>query len=192
MKYVIIGAFVIMVSAQWIVPLSMIKDANRTIDEGTEFRFKTAPVDPSDPFRGKYITLNFDLNNYYPADTNETHFTESSTVYALLGRDSAGFAKIDKLVPDPPTSDDDYVAVTYMYGYGGVSPLVSLYFPFTTFYVEESKASDAEQLYWQSRGSDSLVCYAKVKVFKGDAKLVDVMLNDSSIVDVVKRLNVDR
>jgi uncharacterized membrane-anchored protein len=193
MKYIVIGAFAVMVSAHWIVPLSMIRDANRTIGEGAEYKFKTAPIDPTDPFRGKYITLDFDLRNYYPADTNETHFAESSTVYALLGRDSTGYAKIKKLFQEPPVNDDDYIAVTYLYGAGSEDPYVSLSFPFTTFYLEESKASDAEQVYWQSRrDNDSLTCYAKVKVFKGDAKLLDVMVNDSSIVEVVKRLNKNR
>jgi uncharacterized membrane-anchored protein len=190
MKNIIIGAFVIMVGAQWFVPLSQIRGATRTIREGREYKFKTAPVDPSDPFRGKYITLNYDLTNYYPADTNEGHFVERSKVYALLGRDSAGYAKINKLVQEPPTGDDtDYIEVTYEYGYGGMNSRVGLYLPFTTMYLEESKASEAEQLYWQNRRDSVINCYAKVMVLRGDAKLVDVMVNDSSIVDVVRRIN---
>src|ERR1044071_7720133 len=121
MKNIVIGAFVLMVCAQWAVPLSLIRDANKTIRQGAEYKFKTAPVDPVDPFKGKYITLDYELRNYYPLDTNEVHFPESSTVYALLEEDSAGFAKIRKLVQEPPTSDDDFVAVTFQYGYGGVS-----------------------------------------------------------------------
>lgn len=178
-----------MVSAQWIVPLSMIKDANRTIDEGAEYHFKTAPIDPSDPFRGKYITLDYEVTGYYPADTNEARFIDGSTVYALLRRDSAGYAAIRKLVTEPPADDDDYMAVTYQYGTRGEAPFVSLYLPFTTFYLEESKASEAEQLYWQNRGDSAVACYGKVMVYKGDAKLVDVIINDSSIVDVVARIN---
>ena len=190
MKYFFIGAFVVMVCGQWFVPLSMIRDANKTILEGTEYRFKTAPVDPSDPFRGKYITLDYELRDYYPLDTNEVHFPESSTVYALLGRDSAGYAKINKLVQEPPTDSDDYVAVKFQYGYNGMNPMISLYFPFTTMYMEESKASEAERVYWGIRQDSGVIsCYAKVKVLKGDAKLIDVMVNDSSIVDIVRRIN---
>jgi uncharacterized membrane-anchored protein len=189
MKYIFIGAFVVMICAQWAVPLSMIKDANETIDEGVEYKFKTAPIDPSDPFRGKYITLSYDQERYYPADTIETRFPQSSMVYALLGQDSAGYAKITKLVDEPPLTDVDYVAVTFNYGYASIDSYVDLSFPFSTFYVEESKASQAEQLYWRNRGDSAVDCYAKVRVRNGDAKLVDVIFNDSSIVDVVRRLN---
>lgn len=192
MKYIFTGAFVVMICAQWAVPLSMIRDANKTIDEGAEYKFKTAPIDPSDPFRGKYITLNYDIETYHPVDTTEARFSEQSMVYALLGRDSAGYAKIDKLLHEPPTDDVDYIAVTFNYGYGSVDPRVMLSFPVSTFYLEESKASQAEQLYWQNRGDSAVECYAKVMVLKGDAKLVDVIVNDSSIVDVVKRINKNR
>ncbi len=49
--------FAVMCLAQWIVPGKMVYDSENTIAEGTLYKFKTAPVDPSDPLRGKYVTL---------------------------------------------------------------------------------------------------------------------------------------
>lgn len=52
--------FALLCVAQWAVPLAMVQRAERTLSEGTAYRFRTAPVDPADPFRGRYVTLDFD------------------------------------------------------------------------------------------------------------------------------------
>ena len=54
-----IPAFILMVLAQLYVPASMIFQKERVITQGTAYKFRTAPIDPNDPFRGKYITLSF-------------------------------------------------------------------------------------------------------------------------------------
>lgn len=189
MKYVVIIGFLIMVAAQWYAPVSMILDSEKTIDDGTEYRFRTRPVDPSDPFRGKYITLYFEGENYFASDTNELKLEQYSTAYAVLDTDSAGFARISELLPDPPDQSQDYFEVQFQYAYDSQA---TLKFPFNQFFLEESKASEAEQIYWQSRSDSAMVCYAKVKILNGDAKLIDVIVNDSSIVDVVRRINADK
>lgn len=191
MRYVYLTGLVLMIAAQWYAPVSMIMDSERTIDEGNEYKFKTRPVDPTDPFRGKYITLSFDAETYKSDDTTELKLEQYSTAYAEIGIDSGGYARVVKLLPAPPEHTpgyfpNDYLEVEFLYAYDG---LATLKFPFQQFYLEESKASEAEQLYWQSRGDSSMVCYAKVKILNGDAKLVDVIVNDSSIVDVVRRIN---
>ncbi len=66
---------------------------------------------------------------------------------------------------------------------------IYLEYPFDKMFLEESKASDAEQAYWESM-KDSVVSYAMVKVLDTDAVLVDVILNDSSVVDIVKRMRI--
>ena len=193
MRLVFITGFLLMVAAQWYAPLSIIVQANDTIDEGHEYLFKTRPVDPSDPFRGKYITLSFEAENYIAHDSTETKFAPYSTVYAVLDSDSLGFAKIAHIQAGEPDNAVDYIPVEFQSGwYDSTSMNVLVRFPFSRFYLEESKASETEQLYWQSRSDSTSVCYAKVKVLNGDTKLTDVIINDSSIVDVVKRINADK
>jgi uncharacterized membrane-anchored protein len=200
MRYLIITGFVLMVGAQWYAPLSMVFDSQSTVDEGVEYRFKTAPVDPSDPFRGKYITLNFDAETYYPADTNETHFEPNQKVYALLRPDSAGYAEIVHLTAEPPTAGLDYIEVTFEYTSRPMTfpigpaedPSIVLTFPFRRFYLEESKASEAEQLNWSTGRDTTAVCYAKVSVHEGKSSLTDVMIGDKSIVDVIREMNASK
>jgi len=191
-----------MVVAQWAVPFTMMRGANEVLDKGAEYKFKTRPVDPSDPFRGKYVTLDFEAESYIPKDTNEMHAYESGQkVFALLEYDSMGFMKINHLSKVEPPQGSDYMIVTFSYAVPNyeyddnakivkATPIVNVEFPFNRFYVEESKASETEQLYWSTRTSnDSTVCYAKVKIYKGKATLVDVMINDRPILDVVREMN---
>ncbi|HUR30287.1 MAG TPA: GDYXXLXY domain-containing protein, partial [Saprospiraceae bacterium] len=63
-KIILPIAFAIMVLVQLYVPASMIMESEKVLKEGKEFKFKTAPVDPTDPFRGKYVELNFDAINF--------------------------------------------------------------------------------------------------------------------------------
>ncbi len=185
MKYIFIAGFVLMVAAQWYAPLSMIMSAETTIDDGTEYRFKTRPIDPTDPFRGKYITLDYDAETYNSNTGGELGFEQGTEVFAIIEEDPEGFARVNKLTTEMPQVDY-FIKVQFNYSYDSTA---SLSFPFKRFYLEESKASEAEQLYWNSRFDSAMVCYAKVRVLRGDAKLVDVMVNDTSIVDVVRRIN---
>lgn len=191
MRYLVIAGFVVMVAAQWYAPLSLVWDSEKVVDQGVEYRFKTAPVDPSDPFRGKYITLNFDAETYYPTDTTEAHLPENVDIYAILTRDSLGFAKILQLSEDRPIPGLDYFTTSIYYVYRDVdnNPVVNLRFPFTRFYLEESKASEAEKLYWSTNRDTTEVCYAKVSVHEGNTTLTDVMIGDRRIVDIVRELN---
>ena len=49
----ILPLFVLMVVAQIFVPARMIWKQERMLAKGTEFKFLTRTVDPSDPFRGQ-------------------------------------------------------------------------------------------------------------------------------------------
>ena len=53
MKKMMMVLFAVMCLAQWIVPGKMVYDSENTIAEGTLYKFKTAPIDPSDPIAGE-------------------------------------------------------------------------------------------------------------------------------------------
>jgi hypothetical protein len=61
--------------------------------------------------------------------------------------------------------------------------------PFDRFYLEESKASEAERVYWQAQRDTAQVAYGLVTIGKGRAVLTDVMINDRSVVDIITDLN---
>lgn len=189
MKTVAIPLFLVMCIAQWLVPGKMIYDSETVIVEGTTYKFKTQPIDPSDPFRGKYITLNFDATSIV---LNESANWESGEpVFVTFTTDSAGFAKPLGIFREPPDADSFLkTSVNYFNTYGHFEVFFNL--PFDRFYLEESKASQAEQLYWQAQADTTQVAYGLVTIGKGQAVLTDVMINDKSVVDIINELNTEK
>ena len=184
-KKIIFPLFALMCLAQWFVPGQMIYDQEQVLREGKLYKFKTAPIDPSDPFRGKYITLNFEENEIGIVDPKE--WEHAQDIYVSIV-DSAGFAKISTVsMYEPEGADYIKAKVGYISYYEPF--MLQIRYPFERFYLEESKASEAEQVYWNSRTDSTTVIYAVVSVKDGDAALKDVMVNDRSIAEIVKEIN---
>ena len=178
--------FVIMCFAQWLIPGKMIYDSETVIVEGTTYKFKTQPIDPSDPFRGKYLTLNFEANSIVTAQNADWESGED--VFITFTTDSAGFAKASGIFREPPDTEAFLkTSVNYYNTYENFEVFFNI--PFDRFYLEESKASQAEQLYWQAQTDSVQVAYGLVTIGKGKAVLKDVMINDRSVIEIINDLN---
>lgn len=185
MKTLTVAIFVLMVVAQWFVPLRMVFRQESVIAHGTTYRFKTQPIDPSDPFRGKYITLRFEAA-MHKVDT-ASRWTMGETVYLTLEEDPAGFARIKDVVRTRPEDTSEYIQTVT--GYTGNKGFIVVELPFDHFFLEESKASEAEKAYWQAATDTTQVAYAEVAVRNGMAALRDVKIDGKSIVAIVDELN---
>jgi uncharacterized membrane-anchored protein len=188
MKTLALPLFVIMCIAQWFIPGQMIYDSETVIVEGVTYKFKTQPIDPSDPFRGKYITLNFEASSIVLPDSGDWQSGED--IFVTFSIDSAGFAKASGIYrSEPETQSYLKTTVSYVNTYDRFEVFYNI--PFDRFYLEESKASQAEQLYWQAQLDTVKVAYGVVTIGKGQAVLTDVKINDKSIVEVINQLNAD-
>lgn len=174
-------AFIALALAQIFVPANMIYGKEVTLANGALYKFKTRPVDPYDPFKGKYITLRFE-DAFYDGDND---FESGEEVYVRVANDSAGFAKIIAVQRTEFDYRDDYFKAKVRYGRkGGAS--VRLIFPFDEYYMEETKAYDAEAAYREAaRDTLPYNTYAEVMIFEGEAVLKDVIINEISIKDYV-------
>jgi len=182
-KKIILGLFAMLCILQWFVPLSMMTAKESIIKKGKDFKFQTVPIDPNDPFRGKYINLNYKEADFKVEDN--TIFQNNETAYIIIENDPQGYAKIKDVVLNPPQTTDDYVmAKVHPYGKEGK---INIRYPFTKFYMDEFKALPAEKVYRESQRDSSQVCYAVVKVLNGKTALLDVMINGDSIKDIVER-----
>ena len=99
-KKIIFLAFILVALVQIYVPAKIILDRAIVLNSGKEFKFKTAPIDPSDPFRGKYINLNFNDNTI--EIQNKENWARGETVFVLLTTDNNGFAKIKSVSKAKP------------------------------------------------------------------------------------------
>lgn len=183
-KKILLPAFILVALAQLYIPAKMILDKEGVLDTGTEYKFKTAPIDPSDPFRGKYITLSFDENTVEAP--NEQEWMRGETIYVSLTTDNKEFAKIKSISKEKPTDNQDFLKAKVSFVTRNGSNKVTIDYPFDRYYMEESKAYEAELTYRQSQRDTNRITYALVSIKDGNAVLKDVLIDGISIKELVK------
>lgn len=171
-----------MVALQWFVPGRMIFYKERIISIGKEFRFRTEPFDPYDAFRGKYVHLAFNQTSIQLKDS--VNWKEGDMVFALLSTDSSGYAQVTGVTKDEPGENVDYLKVMAGYVYQDSVTSVSINYPFDRFYMEESKASAADEAYHLALGDTSKVTYALVRIHKGEGVILDVFIDGVPLKEV--------
>lgn len=181
-KTITIIAFVLMVLAQLYVPASMIYSQHRALKEGATLKFRTAPVDPYDPFRGKYINLAYQDNRV--AISKGEDYDRDDQVYVTFSEGPDGYAIIDGVFASPPEGTDVYLETTVAYRVYQ-SDTLTINYPFDRFYMEESKAYEAELAYGDARLDDGQEVYAMVAVYQGTAVIENVYIDDRPIREVV-------
>ena len=196
-KKIILILFILVALMQLYVPAKMILDREDILATGKEFKFKTMPIDPNDPFRGKYIILRFDNNEYTLKEDDNKEWKRDETIFAILNVDSEGFAFVNSIKKTKPTNEQDFfkTKVKYVYGDNNIfsnkvvknTKKVAIDFPFNRFYMEETKAYDAELAYIEMESREKKPTYALVNIKNGNAVLKDVIINDTSVVEIVRR-----
>jgi uncharacterized membrane-anchored protein len=174
--------FVLLIAAQWYVPADMVLQSSRVIANGQLMRFKCAPVDPVDPFRGSYIVLNLESRDF-PLPPNHD-FGSGERVYVSFENDSAGFAKIKALSKVKPGNMREVLEtkIDYISNEDG-KPVAFLDFPFSRFYMEEFKAPVAEKIYNDAVLSDTSNTYAMVYIYNGKARISNVVIKGKLLND---------
>lgn len=134
-------------AAQWAVPAYLVYRGQTTLAEGTSYRFRTAPVDPVDPFRGRYVVLDFEAARLaVPAGTHD--FEPGQRVYAPIAVDEQGYATLGVPSPRPPDGGD-YLQVRIQWVGDGE---LRLRLPFDRYYLDERLAPEAERRSQAGRG----------------------------------------
>ncbi|GMW00940.1 MAG: hypothetical protein AMXMBFR84_20770 [Candidatus Hydrogenedentota bacterium] len=178
-----IGILVVGALAQLAVPVWMIAGKERTLREGLPFKFRTAPVDPADVFRGRYVALAFEAQTAPVPEGMVLGYDD--VVYAVVEADEDGFAKIASLALTPPSVPNHMkIRVSYV-NYD--EKTVQLIFPFDRFYMEESFAPAAEQAYFANRNmrGEPAKTYALVRILNGDSTIENLYIDDIPIRDFV-------
>lgn len=184
-KKILLSVFILGALAQLYVPAKMILDKDDTLETGTDYKFQTTPIDPTDPFRGKYIILGY--KNNVAVIKNEKDWVEGETVYVFLENDQNGFAKIISVSKEKPSNNQDFLKAKVSAVSSDGTNKLTIYFPFDRYYMEESKASDAEVIYAKSLQDTTQLTYALVSIKNGDAVLKDVLIGGISIREIVKK-----
>ena len=154
----ILAFFALAVVAQLWVPASMIMSSEKTLEKGRAFKFRTAPVDPYDAFRGKYVALDFSVERSPAVIKYLAGMANGEKVYALITEDDSGFAMVSAVRKNRP-EQGYYVRAEARSWFGGTP---RLQFPFSKFFLEEGQAEIAERLYRQQNRTGKQDSYATV------------------------------
>jgi len=181
MKYFKYVLFLLMVLAQWFIPLKMLNDQKKIKTEGIEFHFLTRPIDPIDPLRGKYINLEFVLNQFEADYINESF---EGRAFAEIVKDDEGFASIKKISKE--ALHEKNVIEIFI---NNVNKKVAYFeLPFNKYFLNENIAQDAEDNYEKLRTNRKIKCYAKVFINNGGHALTDVFVEDRSLIELTKNI----
>jgi uncharacterized membrane-anchored protein len=174
--------------AQMLVPAGMIARRESTLRHGRAYKFRTAPIDPYDAFRGRFVWLGYDQHE--ARWNGQTEVVPRSRAYGLVEEGRDGFAVVREVAPQPPRSGD-YVQVEQVYrGWGTNSGVVNFRLPFDRYYMEETKAPTAEQAYREHsnrRGQTNHNTYAVVRIKDGDAVMEDLCVDGVGIAKFVRQ-----
>lgn len=178
----VFSLFVLVAIAQLFIPSQMIFHQERILETGTAFKFKTRPVDPSDPFKGKYIFLNYEINSI---ETTDSTWMRGEDIYLTITNDSLGFAMAEAVSRDIPQTSD--FVKTQVDWYDKAQEKLRFSFAFDEFYMNETKAYDAEVAHRVAqRDSDQNNTYALIFVKDGEAVLENVFINEVPIAEYVE------
>jgi uncharacterized membrane-anchored protein len=176
------------VVAQLGVVARMITTQETILREGVAYRFRTAPVDPYDAFRGRYVAIALEPS-VAPRPDGLTHLKRGDEVFVLLGTDTTGYAEIlGASVERPQTGDYLRVTTSWVQNH----EQMGVRYPMDRYYLPEDEAPRAEQLYREHSRRGRQDAHVVLKIRSGEAVAEDLVIGDRSIRDWLKEDVVDR
>jgi uncharacterized membrane-anchored protein len=177
----LLGCFIVLALVQAAVPLAMIARRESVYSQGTSYKFKTAPVDPYDAFRGRYVALRVEAQEVSVPAGVELH--PRQTVYVRLETDDAGFGRVAEVWGLPPRHTPYAIAkVAYLTSKG-----VAVQLPIDRYYMEETAAQRAERMYAESVRTSPQDSYCIVKVKDGMMLVEGVYIGGVRLEDAVRQ-----
>jgi uncharacterized membrane-anchored protein len=176
--------FIIMVLAQWAVPAKMIMQKDLVLKEGIKYKFLVQPIDPNDPFRGKFVVLSF-RDNYFRVPVRKEALNNNDKIFVTFQPDKEGYARISDISGTRPDRKDYLQTEIWYISQEKDSISIFVDYPFNKFYMEEYKAPETERVVNERLPDSAQKVYALVSILKGDAVINDVFINDSSIQQVL-------
>lgn len=194
-----ITLLIFMVILQLAVPLYMMRSHQITLNEGQQFKFKAAPVDPYDPFMGRFLSINLEQRSIQVDDIRQ--YRSGRTVYIILENEEGGYAKVSGISFNRPNNTSYFkTKIAYIENtYGSVmelntnslSPIpgkVHFVIPFNRYYLPENLALKAEKEWNKLFTSRSNEVFITVRIYQGNAVIENVYISGESIVDYLNKV----
>ena len=185
--------FVIAICLNFALPATMIYQQARTLNEGDIVKFRTRPIDPYDPFRGRYVSLGFE-GTQLPLEDGK-RVAPGDTLFVSIEVDEQGFAQLREALRERPSKG---LFVKAKARWMQSDSLVNIELPFQRYYMNERLAPDAERAYREAnlanRGNSDEQSgfrndnYALVRIREGETALEAVFIAGKPIEEYVKEM----
>jgi uncharacterized membrane-anchored protein len=185
-KKIVLGLFICLAVVQIAVPVWAIVQREIALNYGARFKFRTAPVDPYDAFRGRYVAI-------YPEESSAPAggalVKRGDKVYAHIVEGKQGFAEFSEVTFERPAGNAFIrTRVSYVAHDADGAERVYLELPIDRFYMEEKAAPAAEEAYRRYSAAGERDAFVVVRVNKGLAVIEDLYVGGKPIGKLVREL----
>lgn len=181
----LLAGFALLCLAQLYVPASMIMQHERTLTQGELVKIRCRPVDPADPFRGRYVTLDLDLGQARFVKSEEPDAPPSDQAWVTLEPDADGFVRWGELRKSQPESGLYVFSRVYPY-WSTEGDTINVEPPVDRFYMNEEIAPEAERIYFEAVRGEPGNCYVTARVYQGMLVLEQLYLEGVPAADYVR------
>jgi uncharacterized membrane-anchored protein len=178
MKKLLLLIFALVALAQLSVPAMMVWGRVQTLAHGRVWKLKTAPIDPEDAVRGRYVMLRFAAEDF----TQPEQLKSINSIYAILKEGADGFAEVDHLSFSAVPGDS---AMKVQLG-GWWDERQHIVFPFRYFWVTEKSAPEAEKAYRENSRHGQQNAFVTVRIRNGDAALEQLYIDNQPLADYLR------
>jgi len=186
MKTLKIILFCLLAATQIAVPVSLIQRKEKILREGERIRLQTRPIDPADPFQGRYVRLGYEHNYIAWPEADKPDIGYKAKIFAVIEPGEDGFARFTGWSLEKP-ADGLYLETRYLGQYRpwnqasqkGVYKGLRIDIPCDRFYMDEAKAPRAEHLARDATRNKN--CWVEVRILEGKAVIEDVFAEGQSL-----------
>ena len=161
---------------------------------GAPYRIQTMPIDPADPFRGRYVAVRPTIAIRNPIAPEMQNVLDrvgmGETGYVVLGTDEQGFARADPVVDRPP-AQGDYLEILHAWprwqeqtapNTPAIRDGYDLIFSFDRYYMNDAAAPQAEERARQaSRTNSGSRTWLDVRVKNGRGVIAGLFIDGTPI-----------
>jgi len=160
-------ALILLIFAQLCAPAYMIANKYYTLKNGVEIKFSVRPVDPYDPFRGRYVSIRPEVFRENSINRNRQ--------YGIIEIDEDGYAGVTDTQDEKPAE-----------GVLFVKSKSRSYFsiPIDRYYMDEKLAPKAERATFGSNLEDEI--YVTARILNGNLVVSGLYINDIPIEEYIK------
>ncbi len=165
------------------VPLYMAWHWENILQTGEKFYWQTAPVDPYDAFKGRYMDLRFQQAAGPRLDN--TAWLYGQTAYAWIDRDSQNHAYIRGISRAvPPHSAYIQVKISSVQ-----DDIIQVELPFKRYYLPEDLTTAAETAYREHAGTTAV---AAVRLKDGYGVIEQLYINNQPLSEFLQHPNLPK